>query len=291
MAIITESTFLFSCSDIVRQMESPLTLNDRGTWDYSVSFKGYYDGLFAFSQTLNRGDVLWFQNMAASPLIVQACQVRKLHGTRGLITFSGPPAVIDSTGAVPTVNQKLLKDVWSLKSVRADRSILCYCGSSEGANARREDIEAWQKEPDPSVALENKYTNSAGQKISLNEPAIKIVNKIRAGIDSVIRFYPMIVRKRNYTLQPNTMLEHLCEIDPPPVPQTVNNTTGQPIKLGLYKVVGDYSWLKIQDDCDESQDGTWLRIESWIGVSTAERSWDVNLYGTGADRWSMPLNG
>ena len=288
MAIITEANLVFACSDIVRQMESPLTMNDRGTWDYSVSFKGYYNDLFAFSQTLNRGDVLWFQNMAASPLIVQACQVRKLHGTRGLITFSGPPVIIDSDDRPPTVNQKLLKDVWSLKSVRADRSILCYCGPS-AVNARREEIEAWQKEPDPNVALENKYTNSAGQKIELNPSSIQIVNKIRDGIDSVIRFYPMIVRKRNYTLQPDTMLENMCEINTPPVPQTVDNTTDSHPKLGLYKIVDDYSWLKIQDDCDESQDGTWLRIESWIGVSTAERSWDVNLYGTGADRWEMPL--
>lgn len=289
MAIISESTFLSACPDIVLQMESPLTMNDRGTWDYSVSFKGSYDDLFAFSRNLNRGDGLWFQTLAASSLIVQACQLRKLHGTRGLITFSGPPVIIDSDDRPPTVNQKLLKDVWSLKSVRADRSILCYCGPSEGANANRAAIEAWQKEPDPATADDNKYTNSAGQKISLNAKTIQVVDKIRAGIDSVIRFYPMIVRKRNYTLQPDTMLEHLCEINTPPVPQTVNNDSDTPVKLGLYKIVDDYSWLKIQDDCDESQDGTWLRIESWIGVSTAERSWDVNLYGTGADRWDMPL--
>ena len=49
-------------------------------------------------------------------------------------------------------------------------------------------------------------------------------------------------------------------------------------------------WLKAQDDCDEQQDHTWMRTESWIGIKLTDdpnsSPWDPDLYGP--NRWQMP---
>lgn len=284
MAIIEETALTNVCSDAVLQKEAPLQLTDNGTWAISISFKGAYLGLLSFCQTLNRGDVLKLTSTAVSPLILQNALLRKECGTRGLLTLSCAPCTIASGASAPT--PKLLKEIWSVKAVRNDISILAYCGPSEAANANRAAIEAWQKEPDPAVADQDKYTNAAGQQVELNPKSKDIVAKIRNGIDSVIRFYPLVTRKRFYNMEPSEVLQNLCEINTPPVPQVPSDI--QKVPGGLYTTVtgNTFSWLKIDDSADESRDGSWVRIESWIGVSG--RAWDQNLYGTGNNRWSMP---
>ena len=55
-------------------------------------------------------------------------------------------------------------------------------------------------------------------------------------------------------------------------------------------LINAHQWLKVQADCDEQQDGTWMRTESWIGILKTDKNngtpWNADLYGE--NRWQMP---
>lgn len=179
------------------------------------------------------------------------------------------------------------RDVISLKSVRNDVSILAYCGSSPN-NPNRAAIERWMREPNAKLAAEFKYTDENGSVVDIaNDPllsySVEVIKKIMKGVERVIRFYPQITRRRSYYAPPSDAFANLSYIDTPPSP-SVNTLEPN----GISTLISSYQWLKVQDDCDEQQDRTWMRTESWIGVLAADGGWDPDLYGP--SRWAMPAN-
>ena len=186
-----------------------------------------------------------------------------------------------------------LSEVWTLRSVRNDKSILAYCGDGDD-NPSRALIEAWQKEPDGSVAMLPGFTKSDGSifVIGTDDAGVKatatndLLTKILKGIDSVMRFYPMLTKTRTYAKPPETVYEHLAEIDVPVVGEA-DKTTGKLFKPGnLDDIIKGHTWVKCQDDVTLQADGKFVRTESWMGF--AGESVDVNLYGSGEQRWEMP---
>ena len=182
------------------------------------------------------------------------------------------------------------RTVYSVKSVRNDVSVLAYCGTS-ASNPNRAAIERWMREPDPKLAAAFKYTDANGSVVDMNEePLLKctvpLVEKIIKGTERVIRFYPQITIKRQFYAPPPNDFEKLAHINAPPTPSGEKTLAPS----GINSLISGYEWLKVQDDCDEQQDRTWMRTESWIGIKKVEDTggWDANLYGDGTDRWSMP---
>lgn len=184
------------------------------------------------------------------------------------------------------------RDVISVKSVRNDVSILAYCGTS-ASQPNRAAIERWMREPDPKLAAQMKYTDANGSVVDFNEEpllknSIPLLQKIMKGTERVIRFYPQITRRRSYYAPPTDLFQKLSYIDTPPSPSS--NTLGP---NGVSTLISAHQWLKVQDDCDEQQDRTWMRTESWIGIATSDSQegspWDADLYG--ASRWKMPKEG
>lgn len=184
------------------------------------------------------------------------------------------------------------RDVISVKSVRNDVSILAYCGTS-ASQPNRAAIERWMREPDPKLAAQMKYTDENGSVVDFNEEpllksSIPLLKKIMKGTERVIRFYPQITRRRSFYAPPTGLFQKLSYIDTPPSPSS--NTLGP---NGVSTLISAHQWLKVQDDCDEQQDRTWMRTESWIGIATADSQdgspWDADLYG--ASRWKMPKEG
>lgn len=184
------------------------------------------------------------------------------------------------------------RDVISVKSVRNDVSVLAYCGTS-ASQPNRAAIERWMREPDPKLAAQMKYTDENGSVVDFNEEpllknSIPLLQKIMKGTERVIRFYPQITRRRSYYAPPTDLFQKLSYIDTPPSPSS--NTLGP---NGVSTLISAHQWLKVQDDCDEQQDRTWMRTESWIGIATADSQdgspWDADLYG--ASRWKMPKEG
>lgn len=201
----------------------------------------------------------------------------------GVVTFVCIPA---------SAVEVSLSEVWTLRSVRNDKSILAYCGSGPD-NPSRALIEAWQKEPDGSVAMLPGFTKSDGSIFVIGDAdaGVKatatndLLTKIQNGIDSVMRFYPMLTKTRTYSSPPASVYEHLAEINVPVVGEA--DSTGKLYKPGnLDSIIEAHTWVKCQDDVTLQADGKFVRTESWMGF--AGESVDVNLYGAGEERWEMP---
>jgi hypothetical protein len=136
------------------------------------------------------------------------------------------------------------------------------------------------KETDADLAEDNSYHATETTTDSLNSQEIEIADKIRKGIDSVIRFYPVLTCKSTWSRIPGTFLANLGFVDTPGAPAA--DETIAPSNLS--SVISAHSWLKVQDDVDETGDGRWQRVESWMGI---DGTWDDDLYGP--NRWPMPL--
>lgn len=267
---------------------------------FAYVLKGPYTALETLLRSLSRGEEIvegWLMagaNLARNP------------GDTGTLTIT---CAVDNedAGASGTPSEyatKALNEVWSLRSVRNDVSVMAYCGPSPGANPLREIIEAWQKEPDGELANQTCYRRADGSVFSIANgemPAtVALIEKIRRGIDSVMRFYPQLTR--TYSRPPARVYENLATIDVP----TVGSTTDFEVTDGgttttkkadtsrlekpgnLGQIITDHEWLKCQDDTGKTPDGKFSRVESWIGVPKTDGGWDVNLYGRPPDRWAMP---
>ena len=266
----------------VAQPDETAGRDDAGNLKKSFSWKGPYTDLETAGKGIARGDVV------ATGWVASSWSVRRTPGDCGVLTVEcTPPDPTSGSGTEedPTVVEPL-KDIWSIKSVRNDVSIMAYCGPSPGANPQRALIEAWMKEPDGDLAENLQFRKSDGTVFDISNseyPAtVALIGKIRKGIEAVIRFYPVVTRTRTYAAVPPACLENLGFIDTPPAPA---GTAKKP--SGLAAAVNAHQWLKVQDDAQEQTDGNWTRTESWMGIPAVDGSgWDADLYG--ANRWPMP---
>lgn len=263
--------------------------SDGSTDTFSYVVKGGYAALRSLKADLFPGIKV------VAGWIAKSWQLQRGRGGSATLTITCAPESAnedeEETGDAQGA-QIPLKETWSIKSVRNDVSILAYCGS-ETNSPQRAQIEQWMKEPDGELASQFEYREADGGVRSLEDGTpgnVPLAQKIAKGIETVMRFYPQITRKRVYSVPPEDCLENMNTIDTPSF--TTNCPTGKlkkPKNLTADKIAS-YTWLKIQDDEDEQSDGTWARIESWIGALTSEGGWDENLYGT-TNRWSMPYDG
>jgi len=277
-----------------RQPTEQEGVDANGNKTFSYILKGTYSALETLLHSLDNGDEI------ESGWVMSNANLVKGPGGSGTLTINCTPN--DTTGAgteqSPTV-QKALDELWTLRSVRNDRSILAYCGSGPN-HPCREWIEAWQKEPDGRLASQNSFTRADGSVFVINVASedsavqnravstIDLLSKIRKGIDSVMRFYPMLTKTTTFSTPPAAVYENLAYIDTPTVGTTA--TTARLRKPGnLSAIISGHVWLKCQDDCALTADGKHQRIESWMGILASEGGWDENLYGAVADgRWPMP---
>lgn len=268
-------------SGAYQQPDENVGRSQQGDKSRSISFKGPFDPLQSAADALQKGDVI------VTGWVYSSHELRRAPGDLGVLTIScTPPNPTSGSGTEqdPTVVEPL-KDIWSIKSVRNDVSIMAYCGPSEGANPNRAMIEAWMKEPDGKLAKMHQFKTSDGEIEELTGASLALVQKIEKGIEAVIRFYPVVTRTRTYADCPPACLENIGFIDTPPAPA---GTAKKP--SGLATAVNAHQWLKVQDDAQEQTDGKWTRTESWMGIAKSDNPddspWDADLYG--ANRWPMP---
>ena len=295
MAVITIPT------TATEQPTQQQNLTEQGDRTYSRAFKDAYDTCEAWLNALSNGDTL-------GERILKSANLSRANGDMGVITLNLAPSdtVTEGEGEEETEDQIALDETWTIKAVRNDMSLLAYCGKSP-SEAHRPDIEAWLKEPDGTVAAQMEYTKPDGTTQTLSDASKMIAEKFLAGHDSVMRFYPMLTKKRTYSTEPATVYENLACIDTPTVssiyepdpPPAQGGGTAQSPAPGtrakkvkapgnINSIISGHQWLKCQDDVDQTQDGKFVRTESWIGAKNGEQQWDENFYGT-TNRWPMPL--
>jgi hypothetical protein len=261
----------------VRQIDESQALTESGARVWTESWKDDYATLQALALTIRRGAV--YDEAGA---VVQSWTLRRSTSGAGILSLSLTAGdELDEDG-----RQIAKKETWSLKSCRNDVSILAYCGASEGSNPNRYAIEMWMKETDKALADAFSFKDGAAETVALSELSRRVAEKIARGVESVMRFYPQLTCRRVYSAFPAAVQEDLGYIDEPFAPGPHAKAPGN-----LAEIVSLHQWLKIQDDCDEGQDGDVTRIESWIGILKSAAPdgspWDQDLYGAG--RWQMPL--
>lgn len=277
-------------SGCYRQPNEAEGVDAQGNATFSYVLKGPHDALQTLSNGLDKGDEI------ISGWLAQSWQLARNPGDTGTLTITCTPddEETDDSGSEPVISQVALEETWQLKSCRNDVSILAYCGSGE-SNPSREHIEAWAKEPDGELAAAGSYRKPDGTIFPPDDgswtntrltASLEVIEKMRKGIESVMRFYPMLVKTRVYSKPPATVYENLAYIDTP----TISGTSKQFEAPGnLAQIISDHEWLKCQDDCAKRADGKFERIEAWIGVLQTDGGWDQNLYGS-TNRWPMPYS-
>lgn len=277
-------------SGCYRQPNEAEGVDAQGNETFSYVLKGPYGALQTLSNGLDKGDEI------ISGWLAQSWQLARNPGDTGTLTITCTPddEETDDSGSEPVISQVALEETWQLKSCRNDVSILAYCGRGE-SNPSREFIEAWAKEPDGELAAAGFYRKPDGTIFPPDDgswtstrwtASLEVIEKMRKGIESVMRFYPMLVKTRVYSKPPATVYENLAYIDTP----TISGTSKKFEAPGnLSQIISSHEWLKCQDDCAKRADGKHERIEAWIGVLQTDGGWDQNLYGS-TNRWPMPYS-
>lgn len=255
--------------DAYEQPQDERAREDTGDESATFVYKGPFSALDEAAKALDAGDTVETGWAYASH------ELQRVSGDYGILSIKCyPDPGSDSSG-----EDKPLKDVWSMRSVRNDVSVMAYCGPNEGVNPNRPMVEAWMKEPDGELASRHKFRDSNGIEVEITSDAtLALIAKIEKGIEAVIRFYPVLTRTRTYAKSPPACLENLNTIDEPAGPDADAIAPGN-----IAEKIDDYTWLKVQDDAIEQADGKWTRIESWMGSADG---WDEDLYGE--NRWPMP---
>ena len=273
-----------------RQPSGGFSMDEGGGFSAVVSWKGDYSDLAECAAEIGLGDSITVTDLPGSWL-VRSFDLQRVNADLAVLTIS-LKHTDESSQSESGSSTTPIRDVWSLKSVRNDVSVLAYCGTSAN-NPNRAVVEKWMREPDAKLANEHKYTDGDGQLVDIAaDPLISytvpLIEKIQAGTERVIRFYPQITRRRTYYNAPADAFSNLSYVEEPPY--SAGPATLSPD--GIAAVIGDHEWLKVQDDCDEQSDGKWVRTESWIGIlktdATGDHPWDPDLYGE--DRWQMPAD-
>lgn len=261
----------------IRQPSDQLNKDASGATGFSAAWKGPYDALETAAKAIKQGDT--FEDKTVATL-----NLSTIPGGWGLLTINFS-STSESSGAG---SLEPLSDKWSIKSCRNDVSILAYCGNDTD-NPSRAWIESWQHESNAKVAEDGNITLPDGTVANLDDieqhtATRELIEKIKTGVESVMRFYPMVVRKRVYSDVPDGCLEDLGFVDEPPAPG-LNAKKPQ----GLASVINQYEWLKVQDDADQVDANQWARTEAWMGIKKTNNNqhpWDPDLYGP--NRWDMP---
>lgn len=251
----------------LRQVRVRLSVDPEANKGFQIQYKDpSYSALQTAASSFVRGDVV------ETGWLLDSWVLEGVPGGGGILTLQCIPNTGSGSGSTPNA----LRAVWTCKSVRNDMSILAYCGGA----ASRVNLELWMKETDAAVADANSFHASETTVDTLNSQEIEIANKIRKGIDTVIRFYPVLTCKSTWSRIPGSFLVKLGFVDNPAAPSADEMIAPS----NLSSVISAHDWLKVQDDVDETGNGRFQRIESWMGI---DGTWDADLYG--ANRWPMPL--
>lgn len=285
-------------SNLKLQPTDQATVGEDGVSTIVIEWKGLYADAKATADTISIGDDLPTNaaddgytpsdTLYAGYKVASHC-IRRGNGDTAVLSVTCKKADATSTSQSGT-SAVPFRTVYSVKSVRNDVSVLAYCSDSP-SGPNRAAVERWMREPDAKLAANFKYTDTDGSVVDMtDDPLLKntvpLIRKIKKGVERVIRFYPQLTIKRQYYAPPPDTFDKLSFIDTPPAPSGEKTLAPS----GISTLISAHQWLKVQDDCDEQQNSTWMRTESWIGILKASdpngSPWDPDLYGT--NRWQMP---
>ena len=235
--------------------------------------QGHYDQLDALTAGLKAKSVCNLgTDQNPDERYVVSWTLERIEGDYGRLTITvGAPADNDKVDDKEPDN--VVETRWSLRHTQQQLPLSRFFsdGSPTGALPDCREIALWRQEPRKELYDAFKYLAPDGNEYTLSTESQAVAAKYMRGIESVMRFYPVVTRTITYkkgmsaariaALKIGATLSYIDEPD---------NTFG----------LDPGTWLCIQDDADEDADGKLVRITGWMGCKTL----DQNLYGD-TDRW------
>lgn len=162
-------------------------------------------------------------------------------------------------GGTPEDPEPPLYDRWKLGNTRIEIPIEAFCGPSLGADALLNLINLWREETNADLYNDYKYLDqSSGEQISIggdgigNSKTVRMAEMIRSGVQVVPKYYPLVTHTREYAISQPSPTGKLGYIDSP---AEFSSTAA--------------AWVKVAEDIEETDTGTWLISESWQGADKA----------------------
>lgn len=198
--------------------------------------------------------------------------LERIEGDYGRLTITvGAPADNDKVDDKEPDN--VVETKWSLRHTQQQLPLSRFFADAEptGALPDCREIALWRQEPRKELYDAFKYLAPDGNEYTLSTESQAVAAKYMRGIESVMRFYPVVTRTITYKKGMND-----ARIEALKIGDRLSHIDTPGKTFGLNPGV----WLCIQDDADEDADGKLVRITGWMGCKTL----DENLYGDSA-RW------
>lgn len=189
---------------------------------------------------------------------------------------------------------------WAEKSTDYEFGLEVYAGEGGNGCADAGDFEGWKNEKNKNIQnyKEFKYLpEGATEPVELEGKTLELAQKFYAGIESVRRAYPEVIRTTQYFNYKadednvdNTLIQKINE-----KPKLYyRDQTPNPVWQSKFK---NFDWLKASYDvnCEPTEYAKLWNMtitETWLGIDTVERgTWDDNLYGADGTRWKFAVSG
>ena len=234
--------------------------------------QGHYDLAEAYALSLIVRDV---NNLGTDEepyeRYVASWSLERLEGDYGRLTINIGDTADNTAGQAEPDNK--VSEKWSLKNVQMQLPLSRFYidGTWSGTAPDGHQIALWRQEPRKDLYDAYKFLAPDGNIYELSAGSKAAADKYKKGIESVMRFYPVVTRTITYKKGMNDdriaalkIGEKLAHIQTPV--KTFGLTPG--------------TWLCIQDEGDLAADGTFVRVTGWMGC----KSLDQDLYGDN-NRW------
>lgn len=189
---------------------------------------------------------------------------------------------------------------WAEKSTDYEFGLEVYAGEGGNGCADAGDFEGWKNEKNKNIQnyKEFKYLpEGATEPVELKGKTLELAQKFYAGIESVRRAYPEVIRTTQYFNYKadednvdNTLIQKIKE-----KPKLYyRDQTPNPVWQSKF---ANFDWLKASYDvnCEPTEYAKLWNMtitETWLGIDTVERgTWDDNLYGADGTRWKFAVSG
>lgn len=167
----------------------------------------------------------------------------------------------------------------SMTMVQQQFPLYKYLNAEESAAVVAWDEEDWNGDRATKEKIKKsdyKYWDTELSRFRLlsevSNKAEAVAKKLLAGFEYVQKAYPQIT--------------HVEKFDTKKALTARKNALNH-IDTNVPDLISGYSWLKVQFDWQQNDDGTWTLTESWMGVPS-NQPWDSDLYGANAWDFFIP---